>query len=108
MNEIALNRKTVKKVFDDKIINIRSLRSHFEDLINEPHLENCDVVPVQQTCLGIHEMTDRFKLTNYSSHFNDQRNGKGLALFFRSRFTPVLDVKGDATRCQNWNQKIMM
>ena len=56
MNEIALNRKTVKKVFDDKIIsiNIRSLRSHFEDLINEPHLENCDVALVQQTCLGIH------------------------------------------------------
>ena len=97
MNEIALNRKTVKKVFDDKIIsiNIRSLKSHFEDLKNEPGLEDCDVVLVQQTCLRIQEMTDTFKLANYSSHFNNQGNGKGLALFFRSRFTPVLDVKED-------------
>ena len=83
MNEIALNRKTVKKLFDDKIIsiNIRSSKSHFEDLKNEPQLENCDVVLVQQTCLGIQEMTDTFKLAKYSSHFNNQGNGKGLALF---------------------------
>ena len=81
--EMLIAAKTVKKLFDDKIIsiNIRSSKSHFEDLKNEPQLENCDVVLVQQTCLGIQEMTDTFKLAKYSSHFNNQGNGKGLALF---------------------------
>ena len=51
-------------------------------------------------------MTDRFKLiANYSSHFNNQVNGKGLALFFRSRFTPVLDVKEDGYQMSKLESK---
>ena len=57
-----------------------------------------DVLLVQQTCLEIHETTERFSLANYSSHFNSRGNGKGLALFFKSRFTPVLDVTEDGYR----------
>ena len=97
MNEIALNKKNIMEACDDRIIsiNIRSLRSHFEDLINEAQIANCDVLLVQQTCLEISETTGRFKLANYSSHFNSRGNGKGLALFFKSKFTPVLDVTED-------------
>ena len=50
-------------------------------------------------------MTDRFKLANYTSHFNNQGNGKGLALFFRSRFTPVLDVKEDGYQMSKLESK---
>ena len=82
------------EAYEEKIIsiNIRSLRSHFEDLANEPQIENCDVLLVQQTCLESLEPTERFQLPNYHSHFNSQGNGKGLALYFKSKFRPVLDV----------------
>ena len=98
MNEIALNNKNIMEACDDRIIsiNIRSLRSHFEDLRNEAQIANCDVLLVQQTCLEISETTGRFKLANYSSHFNSRGNYKGLALFFKSKFTPVLDVTEDS------------
>ena len=33
---------------------------------------------------------------NYGNHFNSVGNGKGLALYFRSNFKPVLDIKKDA------------
>ena len=98
MNEIALNKKNIMEACDDRIIsiNIRSLRSHFDGLINEAQIANCDVLLVQQTCLEISETTGRFKLANYRSHyFNSRGNGKGLALFFKSKFTPVLDVTED-------------
>ena len=94
MNDISLNRKTIMETYDDKIIsiNIRSLTSHFEDLANEPQIDNCDVLLVQQTCLEKLETTERFQLANYSSHFNSQGNGKGLALYYKSKFRPVQDV----------------
>ena len=45
MNKIALNKKNIMEACDDRIIsiNIRSVSSHFEDLINEAQIVNCDV-----------------------------------------------------------------
>ena len=85
MNEIALNKKNIMEACDDRIIsiNIRSLRSHFEDLINEAQIANCDVLLVQQTCLEISETTGRFKLANYSSHFNSPRKWQRFGSIFQ-------------------------
>ena len=98
MNRNALNRFTGIEKSHHKIIsiNIRSLRSHFKDLISEPKIQNSDVILIQQTCLAIDEDTKKFEIGNYGNHFNSVGNGKGLALYFRSNFKPVLDIKKDA------------
>ena len=88
MNKKALNRRQPEVQVDIKIIsiNIRSLRKHFQDLVNDPETNNSDIIAIQQTCLLKDECTDIFKVNGYTPHFNSVGNGKGLCVFFNSSF----------------------
>ena len=73
-------------------INIRSLQKHFLDLIKEPSFEKQDLILVQQTCLRRDDDLSRFQVESHCVHFNNIGNGKGVAVYFKEKFRPDIDI----------------
>ena len=100
-------KKELEKMFEKSIetspgeislnilsLNIRSLPKHFSDLELEEHIEDYDLILLQQTCLtGAHQ--DSFDIEQYNCHFNSSGPGGGLAVYYKESFSHVRDIKED-------------
>ena len=75
-----------KSTFKYSSINIRSLRKHYIDLVEEPKIQENTLILVQQTCLKMTEETSMFEIENFKSHFNSCGNGKGVAVYYKEEF----------------------
>ena len=82
MNNRALNMKPHGQ-YDLEIVslNIRSLRKHFVDLLNDPIIRKVDVICLQETWLEENENTSLYQIPGFNSHFNNLRRGRGLASY---------------------------
>ena len=76
-------------------VNIRSLSKHYTDFLNEPKVQDSDVLLVQQTCLKADEDTARYHIANFENQFISKGNGKGLALYYKNKFKHISNVSED-------------
>ena len=82
LSKKALNRR-LDAQYDLEIVslNIRSLRKHFVDLLNDPFIKKVDVLCLQETWLGQDEDTGLFHIPGFNSHFNNMKRGRGLTCY---------------------------
>ena len=74
-------------------LNVRSLPRHFSDLELED-ISYYDLILLQQTCLSDDlPPPDRFRLEQFSCHLNSSGPGGGLAVYFKSSYSHVEDIK---------------
>ena len=74
--------------------NIRSLQKHFADIVLEKNIQNHDMILLQQTCLtGDQPPPGDFDIEQYNCHFNSSGAGGGLAVYYKSNFYHVADIK---------------
>ena len=92
MRRLALNNNHLRKSIVS--CNIRSLSSHFEDLITTPELTDADVICLQETWLNPSD-TDGFEIEGFVKHLNSVGCGKGIATYCKVHFTSCVDVKCD-------------
>ena len=83
--------KTIGNIFS---LNIRSLPRHFPDLELEEDISYYDLILLQQTCLSDDlPPPDRFRLEQFSCHLNSSGPGGGLAVYYKSSYSHVEDIK---------------
>ena len=73
-------------------LNVRGLKGHIEDIRSDIKLKQANIIHLQETSIKDGESLD-LSLTNYSSHFINIGQGKGIATYFQSnKFTHVEDI----------------
>ena len=98
MNERSLNanpdnwNKTGIDALKIVSLNVRGLKGHIEDLRSDIKLKKADIIHLQETSIKDGELPD-LSLANYSSHFINIGQGKGIATYYHSnKFTHVEDI----------------
>ena len=74
-----------REFFDDQSFmicyhNVQSLRAHFEDLMMQPDILNCNIIGLGETWLHPGENAE---LPNFSAKFLNAGRGKGLACYLK-------------------------
>ena len=98
MNERSLNANPTiwNKTGIDSLkiasLNVRGLKGHIEDLRSDIKLKQANIIHLQETSIKDGESTD-LSFANYSSHFINIGQGKGIATYYHSdKFTHVEDI----------------
>ena len=99
LHDIALNKRSTEwdeeKEGSIKIIslNCRSLKKHFEDIIDDDMILKSHIICLQETWIEENDDIERFKIQGYECSFNSKGKGKGLAVYFKeSMFKHQLDI----------------
>ena len=75
-------------------LNCRSLKKHYEDILEDTLLLKSDIIALQETWLENDITLDKFKIAGYDLHLNSHGNGKGLAIYFKKDlFNHKIDIK---------------
>ena len=86
MDSRALNmQQRVHYDFEIISMNMRSLKKHFNDLINDPILPQADIVCLQETWLKENYDIHSYKIPGFHSSFNSVKRGSGQATFCREK-----------------------
>ena len=98
MNERSLNtnptnwNKTGIDCLKIASLNVRGLKGHIQDLRSDIKLKQANIIHLQETSITDGESPD-LSFANYSSHFINIGQGKGIATYYHSeKFTHVEDV----------------
>ena len=93
MDTKALNMRSDKN-YDFNIIslNIRSLKKHHIDLINDPIIPHADFICLQETWLEENENTNLYQIQDFQSSFNSLHRGRGVATFSKQHYA-IINVK---------------
>jgi len=90
MINTALNNK---KSWNTAIsCNIRSLSRNFQSFITTPNVLNSDVVCLQETWQTKLQKSQH-SIPGFERHFNSAGRGKGIATYFRDKYSFAADVK---------------
>ena len=103
MNVRSQNNKNIITSCNMKLVSvdIRTMRKHFEDLVEEPAILECDVILVQQTCLKKDECNMRYSIGNFTSHFNSYGERKDIAIYYSDYFIHESDVSKEDYQISN-------
>ena len=77
-------------------LNIRSLRTNFKHLAEEPHINELDIICLQETWFN-HNESESFELQGFDSFFNSDKHwrGNGIANYFNNSFHAQQSVWSD-------------
>ena len=86
-------------------LNVRGLKGHIEDLRSDIKLKEANIIHLQETSIKDGESPD-LSLTNYSSHFINIGQGKGIATYYHSdKFTHVEDIATDTMQITKFSSQ---
>ena len=97
MNERSINRNPSNwnKLCTDSLkiasLNIRGLKGNIEDLRCDVKLSKADIIHLQETSIKEDE-SPNLSLVNYSSHFINIGQGKGIATYHNNKFKHIKDI----------------
>ena len=93
-NPTNWEKENNKKQLKISSLNCRSLKKHIDDIKSDKDLLKSDIICLQETWLENNTMSDDFQIENFELHLNSNGRGKGIAIYFKSRyFNHALDIK---------------
>ena len=75
-------------------LNIRGLKGHIQDLRCDMRMQQADIIHLQETSTSDEECST-LGLANFSSHFINIGQGKGIATYHSNKFKHVEDIATD-------------
>ena len=110
MNERSLNanpnnwNKTGIDALKIASLNIRGLKGNIEDLRSDIKLRKADIIHLQETSIKDGELQD-LSLANYSSHFINIGQGKGIATYHSDKFTHIEDIARETIQISKFSSE---
>ena len=105
LEEISLNRHSTEWEKESpgslKIssLNCRSLKKHFDDIINDELIMKGDIICLQETWLEPNDTADNLQIPGYILHLNSYGKGKGIAIYFKENITKhQIDIKENSVQ----------
>ena len=77
--------------FNIACLNIRSLQKHFEDIKTLISFQ-VEVICLQETWLDQDDQPNKYNIPTFNLHLNSKGRGKGIATYFKSSYSHLLDV----------------
>ena len=88
-----INMKEAMKISS---LNCRSLKKHYDDIIDDELLIGSDMICLQETWLENDIIIDYLKIPQFMLHLNSRGKGKGLAIYYNADlFSHEIDIKKD-------------
>ena len=102
LNKISQNNNPSDWEKEDKeaikiySLNCRSLKKHFQDILNDDVILKSDIIFLNETWLESDEANQDFVIPDHELILNSKGKGKGIAIFFKKNmFKHEFDVKDE-------------
>ena len=76
-------------------LNCRSMKNKFENIKEDQNLLQSVLIILTETWLEVEQDLSCYELTDFMANFNNGGRGKGIAVYFKERFTHKTDIKKD-------------
>ena len=74
-------------------LNCRSIKNKFENIKKDHSMLQSDLMILTETWLDEEQDKSCYNIVDYTANFNNGGRGKGIASFFKRKFTHVKDIK---------------
>ena len=84
-------------------LNCRSLKKHYDDILEDILLSKSDMIALQETWLEEASLNE-FEIPGYTLHLNSYGKGKGLAIYFKEDlFHHEIDIKEESMQLSKFS-----